>query len=188
MSIVTTNLIPAAYGLFLQSAVVLAWWNFIFIFNYHKFLCCQVIQEESKMLPYFVIVIDVPLEAKYKHLATTQGFTQGWVVSRKLDDFHALHQRLIQVLNMHDDIIKWKHFPRYWPFVRGIHRSPVNSLHKGQWHGAFDVFFDLRWINGWVNSHEAGDLGCRRAHYDTTVMDGWSHCGLVMLICVRKIG
>ena len=26
----------------------------------------------------------------------------------------------------HDDAIKWKHFPRYWPFVRGIHRSPVN--------------------------------------------------------------
>ena len=23
---------------------------------------------------------------------------------------------------MHDDVIKWKHFPRYWPFVRGIHR------------------------------------------------------------------
>ena len=24
-------------------------------------------------------------------------------------------------------------FPRYWPFVRGIHRSPVNSPHKDQW-------------------------------------------------------
>ena len=22
----------------------------------------------------------------------------------------------------HDDVIKWKHFPRYWPFVWGIHR------------------------------------------------------------------
>ena len=32
----------------------------------------------------------------------------------------------------HDDVIKWKHFPRSWPFVRGIHRSPVNSPHKGQ--------------------------------------------------------
>ena len=33
----------------------------------------------------------------------------------------------------HDDVIKWKHFPRTgWPLVRGIHRSPVNSLHKGQ--------------------------------------------------------
>ena len=47
---------------------------------------------------------------------------------------------LIAVL-MYDDIThatpmmtssKWKHFPRYWPYVRGIHRSPVNSLQKGQ--------------------------------------------------------
>ena len=30
----------------------------------------------------------------------------------------------------HEDVIKWKHFPRYWPFGRGIHRSPVNSPHK----------------------------------------------------------
>ena len=30
----------------------------------------------------------------------------------------------------HDDVIKWKHFPRYWPFMRGIHRSPVNSRTK----------------------------------------------------------
>ena len=30
----------------------------------------------------------------------------------------------------HDDVIKWKHFSRYWPFVRGIRRSPVNSPHK----------------------------------------------------------
>ena len=44
----------------------------------------------------------------------------------------------------HDDVIKWKHFPRYWPFVRGIHRSPVNSPHKGQETRSFDVFFDLR--------------------------------------------
>ena len=27
------------------------------------------------------------------------------------------------MINPHDDVIKWKHFPRYWPFVRGIHRS-----------------------------------------------------------------
>ena len=30
---------------------------------------------------------------------------------------------IITVATEHDDIIKWKHFPRYWPFVRGIHRS-----------------------------------------------------------------
>ena len=37
---------------------------------------------------------------------------------------------------VHHDVIKWKHFPRYWPFVREIHRSPMNSNHKGQWRGA----------------------------------------------------
>ena len=37
---------------------------------------------------------------------------------------------------VHDDVIKWKHFPRYWPFVWGIHRWPVNSPHKGQWRRA----------------------------------------------------
>ena len=36
----------------------------------------------------------------------------------------------------HDDVIKWKRLPRYWPFVRGIQRSPVNFPHKGQWRGA----------------------------------------------------
>ena len=43
-----------------------------------------------------------------------------------------------------DDVIKWKHFPRYWPFVRGIHRSTVNSPHKGPVTRSFDVFLDLR--------------------------------------------
>ena len=37
---------------------------------------------------------------------------------------------------LHDDVIKRKHFPRYWSFARGIHRSPVNSQHKGQWRRA----------------------------------------------------
>ena len=36
----------------------------------------------------------------------------------------------------HDDVIKWKHYPYYSPFVRGIHRSPVDAPHKGQWRGA----------------------------------------------------
>ena len=71
---------------------------------------------------------------------------------------------------LHDDVIKWKHFPRYWPFVRGIHRSTVNSPHKGQWRGALMFSLICVWINGWVNSREAGDLRRYRAHYDVTVM------------------
>ena len=70
----------------------------------------------------------------------------------------------------HDDVIKWKHFPRYWPFVRGIHRSPVNSLHKGQWLAALIFTLICARINGWVNNREAGDLRCHRAHYDVIVI------------------
>ena len=61
-------------------------------------------------------------------------------------------------------------FPRNWPFVRGIHRSPVNSPHKGQWGGA--LMFSLIYVSikDWVNNHEAGDLRRYRAHYDVMVM------------------
>ena len=29
------------------------------------------------------------------------------------------------VRSSHDDVIKWKHYLRYWPFFRGIHQSPA---------------------------------------------------------------
>ena len=65
-----------------------------------------------------------------------------------------------------------KHFPRYWPFVRGIHRSPVNSPHKGQWLGALKLSLICAWTNGWINNLCAGDLRRHRAHYDVTAMAG----------------
>ena len=71
---------------------------------------------------------------------------------------------------MHDDVIKWKHFPRYWPFVWGIHRSPVNSPHEGQWRGALMFSLVCAWTNGWVNNRDGGDLRRHRTNYDVTVM------------------
>ena len=65
---------------------------------------------------------------------------------------------------------KWKHFLRYWRFERGIHRSPVNSPHKGQWRGALMLSLIWAWINRWVNNRKAGDLRRYRAHYDVIVM------------------
>ena len=70
----------------------------------------------------------------------------------------------------HDGFIKWKPFPRYWPFVRGFHRSPVFSPHKGQWHRALMFSLIWAWINDWENNHEAGDLRRHHTHYDVTVM------------------
>ena len=69
----------------------------------------------------------------------------------------------------HDEVINWKHLPRCWSFVRGIHRSPVNSPNKGQWHGVFMFSFICAWTNGRVNNWGAGDLIRHRAHYAVTV-------------------
>ena len=66
----------------------------------------------------------------------------------------------------HDDVIKWKYFLHYWPFVRGIYQSPVNSPHKGQWRGALMLSLICVWINAWVNDREAGASRCHHAHYD----------------------
>ena len=89
-------------------------------------------------------------------------------------------------LTEHDDVINWKHFPRYWPFMRGIHRSPVNSPHKGHWRGALMFSLICAWINGWVNNREAGDLRRHRAHCDVTVMDGHCHVPAISLKLVWR--
>ena len=88
----------------------------------------------------------------------------------KTSPYHVLWLWLCGSDISHDDVIKWNHFPRYWPFVRGIHRSTVNSPHKGQWRGTLMFSLICVWINGWVNNREAGDLRHYRAHYDVIVM------------------
>ena len=71
----------------------------------------------------------------------------------------------------HDDVIKWKHFSRYWPFVRGIHQSPLNSPHKGPRRRALIFSLICAWLNAWVDNCEASDLRRHRAHYDVIVMN-----------------
>ena len=55
-------------------------------------------------------------------------------------------------------------------WLRGIHRSPVNSAHIDQWRGTLMFSLICAWTNGWVNNQDAGDLRRHRAHYDVTVM------------------
>ena len=82
----------------------------------------------------------------------------------------------------HDDVIKWKHFTRYWPFVRGIHPSPMDSPHKVQWSGAFMFSLICSWTNGWANNRDIGDSRRHRAHYDVTGMQ-WIRG---VCACVRR--
>ena len=77
---------------------------------------------------------------------------------------------LVVMGSPNDDVIKWKHFPRYWPFLRGIHRWPVNSPHKGQWRRALIFSLICAWINDWIDNREAGDLRRHRPNYDFIVM------------------
>ena len=67
---------------------------------------------------------------------------------------------------IHYDVIKW----RYWPFVRGIHQSPMDSHHKVQWRRALIFSLICAWTNGKANNPDACDFSRHRAHYDVTVM------------------
>ena len=80
-----------------------------------------------------------------------QGFLTNSLALGKIDRYQNTANRNRE--HNRDDVIKWKHFPcypGYWPFVRGIHRSPVNSPHKGQWRGALIFSLICVWINDWV--------------------------------------
>ena len=82
---------------------------------------------------------------------------------------YQLKQYCSVTLNL-DAVIKWKHFPRNWPIVRGIHRSLVDSPHKGQRGRALMFSLMGAWTNGWVNSRDVGDLRRHGAHCGVTVM------------------
>ena len=71
----------------------------------------------------------------------------------------------------HDDVIKWKYFPCYWPFVRGIHRSPVNSPHKGQWRGA--LMFSLICALNKRMGKQSWDWW-----FETPSRSSWRHCNV----------
>ena len=62
-----------------------------------------------------------------------------------------------------------KTFPRYWPFARGIHRSPVNSPPQRPVTLRFHVFFDLR-LNKCLNKHS----WC--CWFETPLRSLWRHC------------
>ena len=73
---------------------------------------------------------------------------------------------------LHGDVTKWKHFPRYWPFVRRIHRSPVNSTHKGKWRGTL-MFSLICALNKQLSKQSWGWW------FETPSRSLWRHCNVV---------
>ena len=112
--------------------------------------------------------------SRYRSLKWEEKYISG--------DIGLLHMLYCHYLCIqHDGVIKWKHFSRYWPFVSGIHRSPVDSPHKGQWYGTAIFSLICAWTNGWANTRETGDLRRRRAHHDVTVM-------MTLFVGITKVG
>ena len=101
------------------------------------------------------------------YLTTSHGIQP---IRRQENDRLTYIMLYIYVKMYHDNVIKRKHFPRYWSFVRGIHLSPLKSPHKGRWRGALIFSLICVWINGRVNNREAGDLRRYRARYDVSVI------------------
>ena len=71
----------------------------------------------------------------------------------------------------HGNVIKWKHFPRYWVFVRGNPPVNIDSPYKGQWCGTLMFSLICTWTNGWTNNWDAEILRHHRIHYDVPVMN-----------------
>ena len=79
----------------------------------------------------------------------------------------------------HDDVIKWKYFPLYWPFVRGILRSPVDLPRRNQWRGDW-CFVCLR-----LNKRLSEQL--RSRWNETSWRSLWLHCnGRTSYACIPE--
>ena len=75
---------------------------------------------------------------------------------------------------LHDNFMRWRWFPRYWPFVRGIHQCLVDIPPKTSvtWALMFPLVLSL--TDGWKNSQVVGDLIRHESHCDGILMDSWN--------------
>ena len=96
-------------------------------------------------------------------------------------------ENVFELSEPYDDVIKWKHLPIYWPFVRGIARSAMKSPHKGQWRDALMISLIFAWTNGWVNNRVAGDMRRHRAHYDVTLLKLYSTMISVLFAAIIRV-
>ena len=98
------------------------------------------------------------------HSIVPNGVYSQWDPSPQLTQIASLDR------THHDDVIKWKNFPPYWPFVREIYRSQEIPRKRTGDAERFYLTF------AWANNRDVGDLRRHRAHYDVTVMITHSTC------------
>ena len=150
------------------------WKTLSFASIYNLFYSIQILEQDSMIIithwqSYLTNILPKHSSPDLYWKRTSRQFQLAFVVyCLELTDIQKLFHPPYH--NLHYDVIKWKHFPRYWLFVRWIHWSPVNSPPKNQWRGALMFSVICVWVNDWVNNCEAGDLRPHRGHHDVTVM------------------
>ena len=104
-----------------------------------------------------------------------------------LTEYLKTEARISLSASNHDDDIKWKHFPRYWPLVvtgEFPARRPVT------WN--FDVFFDLR-LNerfskqSWPAMTFANSYGqnkIRENYHTILILSSWTVCWMGPCRCI----
>ena len=80
-------------------------------------------------------------------------------------------------------VMTWKSFPHYWPFVRKIHRRPVDSPQKGPVMQDFEVCFVVRRNNVFENSSVIGNF----RHHDSFVTSLKLECAVSALSCFVEV-
>ena len=98
------------------------------------------------------------------------SFPVSWSL---LADGPYLSNRWMFSIADHGDVMKWRHFARYWPFVRGIHhRVPGEFPAQRPVTRSFDVSFDLL-LNKRLSKQSWGWW------FETLSCPLWRHCNVV---------
>ena len=125
---------------------------------------------------------DIPSAQDYKSFVKQMLGVHGFVVLYFVAVLYSVYS--IDPLLMHlsyvflasthrHDVIKWRHFPRYWPFVRGIQRSLIIPITKTSdaelWCFHWSLMFSWR-LNKELSKKS------RRRWYETPSRSLWRYC------------
>ena len=137
---------PASYQITAKYFFLVPDWSIIIFDDRHEFSFCQrqrfmvvfyhctrnPIYFRWKLVGYSFRKNDLHVFNQHEHTSCLPLIICKWHLDQRIavNSFCPTDEYLWRIIDHHDDVIKWKHFPRYWPFVRGIHRSPVTSLRR----------------------------------------------------------
>ena len=110
---------------------------------------------------YLVCPLNVAARGK-RYMQYIRNILRAFVLTTDMPHKWEKNMNCVRVQSVHDDAIKWRHFPRYWPFV-------LNSPHKGQWRGTLMFYLICAWTNRWVYNQDVW-------WFETPSRPLWRHC------------